>query len=149
MDLTNNYWDMANWEIIDEDSEGYVLFEIPTSFSGSEEVSYEIENACDVAIGTVTLYEGICGGYFMMMAPNPASTETTLSIETTSTAETFDENEEWELEVYDQVQSLKEKKTKLRGKSTKIQTNGWKEGVYVVRAKYKDKILTGKLVVKQ
>ena len=34
-------------------------------------------------------------------------------------------------------------------KSTKIQTSGWKEGVYMVRVKYKDEILTGKLVVKK
>ncbi len=42
-----------------------------------------------------------------------------------------------------------EKKTKLKGKSTTINTQSWKEGVYLIRAVYKDEILTGKLVVKK
>ncbi len=44
---------------------------------------------------------------------------------------------------------LKSRKTKLKGKSTTIQTAGWQEGVYIVRVKYKDEVLTGKLVVKE
>lgn len=96
----------------------------------------------------------------MMLSPNPSSGETIISIEPDNSAEdatlksassqtTFDENEEWELEVYSTMQSLKTKQTKIRGKSTKINTQSWKEGVYTVRAKYKDQILTGKLVVKK
>ncbi len=60
-----------------------------------------------------------------------------------------DETLEWEMEVYDQNQTLKEKKTKLKGRSVEIQTANWKEGVYLVRVKYKNEILTGKLVVKK
>jgi hypothetical protein len=60
----------------------------------------------------------------------------------------MDESAEWDLEVYDNAQSLKEKKNKIKGKEYKIQTAGWKEGLYTVRVKYKDEILTGKLVVK-
>ena len=41
------------------------------------------------------------------------------------------------------------KKSKLFGKSYNINTQGWKEGVYIVRVKVKDQILTGKLIVKQ
>lgn len=85
----------------------------------------------------------------LFFSPNPTTGETTLSIETTSAEKTFDETAEWELEIYDQSQTLKEKKTKLKGKEHKIQTAGWKEGVYAVRVKYKDEILTGKLVVKK
>lgn len=53
-----------------------------------------------------------------------------------------------------QTQMLKEKKTKLKGKEYKIQTSGWKEGVYMVRVKYEAKnkpeeLITGKLVVKK
>jgi hypothetical protein len=61
----------------------------------------------------------------------------------------FDETDEWELEVYSETQLLKDKKTNLKGSTTIIQTAGWKEGVYFVLAKYKDEILTGKLVVKK
>jgi hypothetical protein len=89
------------------------------------------------------------GGSTLVFAPNPTSGETTLSIESESPDLTFDESAEWELEVYDQVQTLKEKNSKVKGKEYKIQTAGWKEGVYFVRVKYKDEILTGQLVVKQ
>ncbi|MGC9354100.1 MAG: T9SS type A sorting domain-containing protein, partial [Mariniphaga sp.] len=60
-----------------------------------------------------------------------------------------DENEEWNLEVYSSRQNLQHIKTGIKGKSTKIQTAGWTEGVYTVRAKYKNEIFTGKLVVKK
>ena len=93
---------------------------------------------------------GYCGNsYSMVLSPNPATGETTLSIETTSEDSEFDENAEWELEVYSQNQLLKEKKTSLRGSSTTIPTSGWKEGVYFVRVNYKDEVLQGKLVVKK
>ena len=87
--------------------------------------------------------------YQLVFAPNPTSGETTLSIETRSAEEAFDEPVEWDLEVYDNAQNLKLKKDRLKGNSTKIQTAGWKEGVYMVRVKYKDEVLTGKLVVKK
>jgi len=89
------------------------------------------------------------GGLLLAITPNPTTGETTLSIESESEEKTFDKTAEWEMAIYDQSQLLKEKKTSLRGKSTKIQTAGWKEGVYMVRVKYKDEILTGKLVVKK
>lgn len=100
-----------------------------------------------------------CGGMYMMMSPNPSSGETTISIESGTPEETalksasaettFDDNTEWEYEVYSTMQNLKAKKTKIRGKSTKLNTQSWKEGVYTVRAKYKGEVLTGKLVVKK
>ena len=85
----------------------------------------------------------------LLFTPNPTSGETLLTIESTGKEGQFDETAEWEMEIYDQSQLLKEKKTKIKGKSTKIQTAGWKEGIYMVRVKYKDEILTGKLVVKR
>ncbi|MFV0592683.1 MAG: T9SS type A sorting domain-containing protein, partial [Draconibacterium sp.] len=92
--------------------------------------------------------EGYCG-YSMMFTPNPTSGETTLSIETNSTEKAFAETTEWELEVYNSMQSLKLKKQKLKGSSVTINTQSWKEGVYMVRVKYKGEILTGKLVVQK
>ena len=56
--------------------------------------------------------------------------------------------DDWDLEVYDQSQQLKAKKSKLKGKEYKLNTSGWRDGVYVVRANYKGEVLTGKLVVK-
>jgi len=51
------------------------------------------------------------------------------------------------MEVYDNMKNQKLKNEKLKGKSSKIQTAGWKEGVYIVRVKYKNEILQEKLVV--
>lgn len=85
--------------------------------------------------------------YSLLVSPNPTSSETTLSIE--STSETSSEiNAEWEFDVYDQGQQLKAKKTKIKGKSATLNTSGWNEGVYIVRATYKGNVLTNKLVVK-
>ncbi len=90
-----------------------------------------------------------CYVYYMVFLPNPTTGETTLSIELDSKENCFDETAEWDLEIYSQTQELKTKVNKLKGKEHKIQTAGWKEGVYAVRVKYKDEILTGKLVVKK
>lgn len=91
-----------------------------------------------------------CRSYNLSISPNPSSGETTLSIKST------DENDknrvdlaEWDLEVFTQGQQLKIKKQKLKSNSFKINTQGWQEGVYIVKAKIKDEILTGKLVVRK
>lgn len=95
-----------------------------------------------------------CSQMMLMMTPNPTSGETTLSIESntdqiSSYKDNFDYNQEWDMEIYSPGQTLKTKKTKLKGKSTTIQTAGWTEGIYSVRVKYKEQVLTGKLVVKR
>ncbi len=126
---------------------------INTNSSGGGILTINAQTCCST--NTAILSEVIatngydCGGYYMMFSPNPTTGETTLTIESTSEEKTVDENAEWELEIYSPTQTLKEKRTKLKGKSTTIQTQSWEEGVYVVRVKYKDEILTGKLVVKK
>jgi hypothetical protein len=95
----------------------------------------------------------------LSISPNPTTGETTLNIESGTESETlksasvgedtFDDNAEWDMEIYSPMQALQTKKTKLKGRSTTIQTTGWTEGVYTVRVKYKDEILTGKLIVKR
>ncbi|SMO91294.1 Por secretion system C-terminal sorting domain-containing protein [Saccharicrinis carchari] len=88
------------------------------------------------------------------ISPNPTVGETTLSIESVSEEKSFDEAIVWDMEIYGTNQLLKTKKTSLRGKSTKIYTSGWQEGVYIVRVTYKiqgspEKVITGKIVVKR
>ena len=85
--------------------------------------------------------------YLLSLSPNPASGETTIKIESTKKDKVYKEIE-WELEVFDQTQALKAKTNKLTVNTTKIQTSNWKDGVYIVRAKIGDKILTEKLIVK-
>ena len=122
------------------------------SVNGYVNIIIKAENTCGMGVYSAPAMQfstSSCGGMMLIISPNPTSTETTLSIESTSEEKTVDETVEWELEVYSPAQTLKEKKTKLKGKSTTIQTQSWKEGVYAVRVKYKDEILTGKLVVKK
>jgi len=71
------------------------------------------------------------------------------TLKSASTGTEFDDSVEWEYEIYSPSQHLKAQKTKLKGKTTRVQTNGWTEGIYTVRAKYKNEIITGKLVVKK
>ena len=125
-------------------------------YYGSGNIMVKGENTCGSSLPVAAGY-GPCGYTTMSFTPNPSINDTTLSIESTSETlksasgieKGFDDNTEWELEIYNPDQSLKEKKTKLKGNSTTIQTSGWMEGVYSVRVKYKDKILTGKLIVKK
>lgn len=91
---------------------------------------------------------GYCGNsYTLIFSPNPSTGQTTLSIEEASEDIGFDENSEWDLEVYDPLQMVKEIKTKLKGNVYKINTSGWKDGIYLVRVRYKDEVLQGKLAV--
>jgi len=90
-----------------------------------------------------------CSQMLLFFTPNPTAGETTLSIVSSSNEKIIDDFTEWDLEIYSPMQALKTKKTRLKGKSTTIQTAGWTEGVYSVRVKYQNEILTGKLVVKR
>ncbi len=128
------------------------------SSSGTGYIYVDVSNTCPGSSGDRAYYEIECFHMVLTIAPNPANGETTVSIveegedsglKSASLERPFDTNTEWDLEVYDSNQNLKAKKIKLKGNSTKLQTSGWKEGVYIVRAKYNDEILTDKLVVKK
>ncbi|MDY6895242.1 MAG: T9SS type A sorting domain-containing protein, partial [Thermotogota bacterium] len=107
-------------------------------------------------------YDGVCGWsnetfetirfeynvrFGLLMFPNPATEETTLSIESIGSI-AYNEDELWEVEIYSSSMILKVKKNKIKGKEVKIKTSGWKTGIYFVRAKYKDLILEDKLIIK-
>ncbi|MGI6339506.1 MAG: T9SS type A sorting domain-containing protein [Bacteroidales bacterium] len=105
-------------------------------------------NACGYS-GWAHMYTNVvdCRSYHLVFTPNPTIGETILSIESDSKEEAFDENAEWEMEIYSQSLLLMKKKTRQYGQSTRIQTADWKEGVYIVRVLYKGEVLTGKLMV--
>lgn len=86
-------------------------------------------------------------GYSLAFSPNPSSGETTIEIATGS-GEVLAPDTEWDLEVYDSMQSLKTKTQKLKGDKQTINTTGWKDGVYIVRVKIGKEIISEKLVVK-
>ncbi|NQU85739.1 MAG: T9SS type A sorting domain-containing protein, partial [Mariniphaga sp.] len=149
--LSNYSWSIpAAWDSMYQSSNMISVYTNSTP-GGMVEVDAYI-SCCNETRKVITdyLYSGYCGGYYsMIFTPNPSELETTLSIESTKEEVQFDDNEEWELEVYDQTQILKEKKNKIKGSKYKIKTQSWKEGIYIVRVKYKDEILQGKLVVKK
>lgn len=126
------------------------MISVYTNSSPGGMVEVSANTCCGVFTKVKTGYfgSGYCGSsYAMSLSPNPSSGETTLAIEPTSSDVSFDENAEWGIEIFDQMQVLKEQKTKIKGKEQKINTSGWKTGIYFVRVKYKDEYLSGKLVV--
>jgi hypothetical protein len=127
---------------------GYVVDEdLPIDAIPPDETFAEIDTPEN---NLIELKQGLIpAAYTISIAPNPATGETTLTIETAFEEKPFDETAKWDLEIYSPMQALKTKKTRLKGKSTTIQTAGWTEGVYTVHVKYQDEILTGKLVVKR
>lgn len=146
--LSNYTWSVPSGWSINYTYSNMVSVYTNSSPGGMVEVS--ANTCCGVFTKVKTGYfgSGYCGSsYAMSLSPNPSSEETTLAIEPTSADVVFDENAEWGIEIFDQMQVLKEQKTKIKGKEQKINTSGWKTGIYFVRVKYKDEYLSGKLVV--
>lgn len=82
------------------------------------------------------------------ISPNPTKDIAMIELRSTESHK-LNENDEWQLEVYDAMQTLKTKIQKIKGKRQDIQTTGWKEGVYIVRAKIGNELLVDKLVIKR
>lgn len=149
---TINWWSTGSIEPVGSTNSTTCTFEAVTLGPGNFYVT--VQNTCGTSPtggGTVNVVSGGGGQLMLVLAPNPATDETTITIATTE-EQTVEENAEWDFEVFDNAQNLKAAKTKLKSNSTQLQTAGWKEGVYAVRVNYKPKgkpeeILTGKLVV--
>nr|WP_321358354.1 T9SS type A sorting domain-containing protein [uncultured Draconibacterium sp.] len=154
------------WTVWDEQQQIMTLCPSGTggSFVASHEgyytVNLKFNNGCGWGdIKSQDFYFIQSGSLMLQISPNPTNSETIVSIEpevtedetlkSVTTENVFDESVEWDIEVYDNMQSLKLKKQKLKGKRTTINTQSWKEGVYMVRVKYNDELLTGKLIVKK
>lgn len=153
-----NWWCTGSIEIDGASNANTCTFEATDLGIGNFYVT--TQNTCGTSPtggGAVNVVSGGGGQMMLVISPNPACNEVSITIEseleeeiTLMSNETIlDTNIEWNLEIYDNLQSLKLKKKKLKGKSTVIETHGWKEGIYLVRAKYKEEILQGKLMVKK
>ncbi len=115
--ITEWEWDYGGWYHWETTSTKYISFvDVPTFTY--RDISVRAKNQCPGASNWYTERFYPYGGYLLVFSPNPATNETVLSIESTSTEKTFDETTEWELEVYSETQLLKEKRTKLKGKNT-------------------------------
>lgn len=127
------------------------MISINTNSSPGARIEVNANTCCvnNATVFTGYVGSGYCGSsYTLSVFPNPSTgDETTLAIEPASEDIVFDENAEWEVEIFDQMQVLKKQKTKLKGKEFKIQTTGWKTGIYIIGVKYKDEYLRAKLIV--
>jgi len=64
-----------------------------------------------------------CSQMMLVLSPNPATGETVASLKSASDEITVDQNTEWDMDIYSESTLLKEKKTKLRGKSTRANSH--------------------------
>lgn len=122
----------------------------PNSSSGGPITVSATNTACNTVVPVLTGYTNInysCGSYYMALSPNPSTSETTVILSADGD-KVVDENTSWEAQVYDQQFGLKEKKTKLKGKDAKLNTSGWKDGVYIVNVIVDGQKISEKLVVK-
>ena len=114
--------------------------------SGNYQLVVRGQNTCGWGNYTVTGIE-VYDSEGLSIFPNPASGEVTLTIETSDEKELPVSG--WDLEIYAPNMMLKEKRTRLKDNKTFINTSGWQEGIYLLRVKYGESLLTGKLVVKR
>lgn len=146
---------LVNWSVqgplqIVGSSYGWKCMIKGTNTSGVYEPGwvYATDGSCSSVRGELQV-EVYCSSYSLVFSPNPSADETTITIESGSEVRTLAEPVQWELEVYDNLQNMKIKKSTLKSMSVVINTQNWMDGVYTVRAKYKNEIITGKLVVKK
>lgn len=111
----------------------------------------DAKNCCydDISLSLCLEYSENCGFYKLSFAPNPSTYETTMTIESVKTTQEFNESLFWNMKIYDLTQALIVMKSKLKGKDLKINTSGWKEGVYLVHVNYNGNDIKGKLSVKK
>jgi len=65
----------------------------------------------------------------------------------TDNIDTFTEGDKWEAEIFNRQMLLMHKTTRLKDKTYTINVSGWKEGIYYVRVRVKDKLVSGKFIV--
>ena len=114
--------------------------------SGFYQVVSRGQNTCGWGSYTVTGIE-VYDSKGMSVYPNPASGEVTIEIQSSDDKEL--PSTVWELEIYTPGMILKEKKTSLKDNKTIINTSGWQEGIYMLRVKHGESLLTGKLIIKR
>ncbi|MDP3431737.1 MAG: T9SS type A sorting domain-containing protein, partial [Bacteroidota bacterium] len=154
--VTKFIWDFGAWgpyfqyfDIGGTVQDSRPVFRLTNDAPASQNIKIYAKNDCDYnsQYYQKVFYAISCGGYYLAISPNPATGETTLSLISESTDATAILTD-WDYEIYDSMQSLKEKKTKLKAAQTKVNTTSWKDGVYIVRAKIGDEVITEKLIVK-
>lgn len=134
--------------------------------AGQYVLQVNAQNTCPGTSSTYYYPISVVAGRYLSISPNPATSEATVELVNASTVgavqspsataglvsastEKVEQEPEWSMEVYDAVQNIKAKTPKTKGNKQKLNTSGWKDGVYIVRANVNGEVVTGKLVVKK
>ncbi len=117
---------------------------------GTYQVIVQAKNACTGAGYGPHFVTGlyVYQTYSLAISPNPTISEATVELVSTSTEKPLKEPE-WDMEIYDAMQSQKVNAQKVKGTKQNINTSGRKDGIYMVRVKIEKEVLSGRLVVKQ
>ena len=155
--VTNYQWNVGGATILDGQGTSRIRIKTYDATSSGNNINFNVgvrfENDCGSSLyfaRTGWVIPGTGGATRIAVSPNPSTVETTISLETIDTdAKSTKALQEWDLEVYNQGQQLKARKQKINGSQATLNTSGWKEGVYIIRAKVNGEVLTEKLVVKE
>lgn len=90
-----------------------------------------------------------CSNPEMFFSPNPAETETTLTIDDGNSVESqgVSNDDKWSMEIYSMDGLLVYKKENLIGKEHTIKTDNMKKGVYIVVLKRNKQLIRKKLII--
>lgn len=106
-------------------------------------------NNCGTGEWCVTEVEYVdCSTYSLLISPNPATFETTIELLSAAKTDGAVSSSEWEFVVYGTDQELKAKVIKLKDKTYKLNTQVWKDGIYIINARIGNEVISEKLVVK-
>jgi hypothetical protein len=148
---SNYIWDVDGGTILDGQGTNLIrvrTYEATVTSNIEFTVGLQLENDCGESsyfVRTGWVIPGT-GAANAIITPNPSSGEVTVTI--ASSEEKGEVETEWEVEVYTQGKQLQAEQTGITGESTTLNTTGWKDGIYLVVARYKGEVLTGKLIVK-
>lgn len=110
---------------------------------GNGYFSVKSENAC--GLSNSANGEVYVSDYWkMLVVPNPTSSSVRISIDKDITSMS---DFPWELEIYNNQNSLRFKRTSIKETFIDLNTSSWIKGIYYVRIKLKDRTLGGKLIV--
>ena len=142
-----------NWDVtgsIQQISGGGSQIVVEAVGTGFGNYKVQTQNDCGLSTyggGSVNVSSG-GGGLFMSFTPNSITGETVMELKTEKIAG-YNDNEEWEMAIYDNQMMLMRGPVSAKGSKYRINTLGWKNGLYIVKLMLKDRVLNGKFVVER
>ncbi|ASB48233.1 T9SS type A sorting domain-containing protein [Alkalitalea saponilacus] len=124
-------------------------FPFSTDYSGHYTFRLTYFAECGWSTVTRDIYFGFGSLMQVKIFPNPASNETSVSLNLSSGEDLNSMSSQiWEFEVHDQNQRLITHQRNIKSNSHTINTAGWQKGLYIVTVKYNNETFSEKLVVK-